>query len=90
MVVTRWSPGKHPINEKEEKMLTRLSDRVEVNAEGKSRKIHRYGLWGTSSEIESRGKKWVVVHPNKKEKEFHYREEAEHYLEDLVAGRVRS
>ena len=70
-------------------MLTRLADRVEVDEKGKTHKIHRYGLWGTTSEIESCGKKWKVVHPNKKEQVFRYKEEAEAYLEDIVTGRIK-
>lgn len=70
-------------------MVTRLTDRIEEGPNGKPIRIKRYGVWGTTSEVESRKRKWVVVHPNKKEKEFEYLEEALKYLYDLVAGRVR-
>jgi hypothetical protein len=70
-------------------VVTRLTDRIEEGPNGKPIRIKRYGVWGTTSEVESRKRKWVVVHPNKKEKEFKYLEEALKYLYDLVAGRVR-
>lgn len=64
-------------------MLSRLTDRFEEGPDGEKIKIVRYGLWGTTSEIERRGRKWFVVHPNKKEKQFKSREEAELYLEEV-------
>ena len=70
-------------------MLTRLSDLTGVDKKGKPCKIHRYGLWGTTSEIHSRGRKWIVVHPNGKEQEFKFKEEAKVYLEDIVSGRIK-
>ena len=66
-------------------MLTRLTDRFEEKEDGKKRRILRYGVWGTSSEIEGRGrKKWIVIHKNKQEKEFTSLEEAGAYLEEYV------
>jgi len=50
-------------------------------------KIIRYGLWGISSEIEKRGRKWFVVHPNRKEKKFKTRAECEVYMEELRRNR---
>ena len=70
-------------------MVTRLTDRIEEGPNGKPIRIKRYGVWGTTSEVESRKRKWVVVHPNKKEKEFEYLEEALKYLEEFAAGRFR-
>lgn len=70
-------------------MVTRLTDRIEEGPEGKKIRIKRYGVWGTTSEVESRKRRWVVVHPNKKEKKFKYLEEALGYLKDFAAGRVR-
>ena len=68
-------------------MVSRLQDRIEEGPNGKPIRIKRYGVWGTTSEVESRKRKWVVVHPNKKEKEFKYLEEALKYLYELAAGR---
>lgn len=69
-------------------MVTRLTDRIEEGRNGKKIRIKRYGVWGTTSEVESRRRKWVVVHPNKKEKEFKYLEEALEYLTAYAGGRV--
>ena len=68
-------------------MLSRLADRFEDGPEDKKIRIIRYGLWGISAEIEKRGRKWFVVHPNKKEKEFKTLAEAEVYMEQLRAKR---
>ncbi len=65
-------------------MLTRLTDRVDVDKNGEDIKIVRYGMWGTTAEIERRGRKWFVVHPNRKEKSFKNRTEAEIYLTELI------
>jgi len=67
-------------------MLTRLTDRIEEGTDGKQAKVVRYGMWGTTSEIERRGRKWFVVHPNKKEKQFKNRAEAELYLQEYMKG----
>ena len=64
-------------------MLTRLTDRIDIAADGSATRIVRYGMWGTMSEIERRGRTWFVVHPNKKEKQFKTRAEAELYLAEL-------
>ena len=68
-------------------MLSRLTDRFEDGPDGKPIRIIRYGLWGITAEIEGRGKKWFVVHSNKKEKEFKTRSEAELYMEELFRKR---
>ena len=60
-------------------MLTRLTDRIDASDDGEV-VVRRYGTWGTSSEIEVRNRKFYVVHPNKKEKKFKTRAEAELYL----------
>ena len=69
-------------------MLTRLSDRHEAGPDGQQLRIIRYGLWGTSAEIEKRGRKFYVVHPNRKEKDFKSLAEAELYLEELSSRRI--
>lgn len=61
-------------------MLTRLSDRYEVGQDGQKLRIIRYGMWGSTSEIEKRGKKYVIVHKNGKERVCKSLEEAEVYL----------
>ena len=68
-------------------MLTRLTDRFEEGPNGPNFPIRilRYGLWGTTAEIERRKKGlFVVVHKNKQEKKFKTLEEAEAYLHQLV------
>lgn len=65
-------------------MLTRLQDRTDTDKNGKEIKIVRYGMWGTGSEIERRGRMWFVVHPNKKEKQFKNRTEAEQFLKESI------
>ena len=66
--------------------LNRLSDRFEEGPDGKIR-IKRYGMWGTGTEIEGRGKKYYVVHPNRKEKEFEKLIDAQIYLDEFVSGK---
>lgn len=65
-------------------MLTRLSDRIDCKPDGGEIRVVRYGMWGAMSEIERRGRKWFVVHQNKKEKEFKSLAEAEIYLTEIV------
>jgi len=66
-------------------MLTRLTDRIVEQDGGKKKKIARYGMWGTTSEIEKRSRKcFVVIHKNKQEKEFPSLEEAEQYLKERI------
>jgi hypothetical protein len=75
---------------KEKIMLTRLADRFEEGPNGPHFpiKIVRYGMWGTTAEIERRKKGlFVVVHKNKQEKKFKTLEEAEVYLTQLAGLR---
>lgn len=65
-------------------MLTRLSDRIETGPDGGEVIIKRYGMWGTVSEIEKRGRNWFVVHPNEKEEKFKTMADAEVYLKEVV------
>ena len=64
-------------------MLTRLTDRIDATDDGEV-VVRRYGMWGTTSEIEVRGKKFFVVHSNKKEKEFKRLCDAEDYLKERL------
>ena len=65
-------------------MLTRLTDRVEKGPDDQNIKIRRWGLWGTMSEIEKRGKKqYVIVTRGKVKAEFESLEEAELKLREL-------
>ena len=71
-------------------MLTKLTDRLEEGPDGPNFPIRilRYGMWGTTAEIERRKKgQYVVVHKNKQEKKFKTLEEAEKYLVQLTAWR---
>jgi len=65
--------------------LNKLTDRFEDGPDGPIR-IKRYGMWGTSSEVEVRGRKYFVVHPNRKEKQFKRLIDAQIYLNDFVNG----
>lgn len=65
--------------------LNRLTDRFEDGPDGPIR-VKRYGMWGTGSEVEVRGRKYFVVHPNKKEKRFKRLIDAQSYLNDFVNG----
>lgn len=64
-------------------MLTRLTDRVEKGQDGETVKTKRWGLWGTMSEIEKRGKKFVIVSRGKAGKEYDSLDEAELGLKAL-------
>ena len=62
-------------------LLNRLTDRIEKGPDG-DEKIIRYGMWGTTSEIEKRKRQYFVVHPNKKEVKFNRLTEAAIYLRE--------
>ena len=64
-------------------MLTRLTDKIEKGADGETR-IIRYGMWGTSAEIEKHGRKYVVIHKNKKQATFPTLAEAEVYCKEFM------
>ena len=69
-------------------MLSRLTDRIENGPDGKPvKRVLRYGLWGTSLEIEKRKKGNYVIVSQKGEvlKEFKTLEEAEVYLKSEVS-----
>ena len=68
-------------------MLTRLTDRIEEGPDGKQVKVVRYGMWGTTAEIERHGRKFEVVRKGKKLEEFKTREEAEQFMKTLIGGR---
>ncbi|MBQ1789808.1 MAG: hypothetical protein II008_06510 [Oscillospiraceae bacterium] len=69
-------------------LLNRLAGRIETVEPDKTMKIARYGMWGTTAEIERRGpKKWTVVQLRKKDVEFKRLVDAEEYLLDLVRHR---
>ena len=67
-------------------MLTRLTDRALETPE-KTIRVKRYGMWGTSAEIEGIGKKFFVVFPNGRRKEFQRLVDAEMHLKELVERR---
>ena len=64
-------------------MLTRLTDRYEPGEKGEIR-IIRYGMWGTSLEIEKIGRKYWIVKGKKKHSSFKTLEEAEIELSRLT------
>jgi hypothetical protein len=67
-------------------MITRLTDRIELAPGGGEMVIARFGCWGTTAEIERRGRKWFVVYPGKKKTpdQFKTKEEAVLYIEELA------
>jgi len=65
-------------------MLTRLTDRIDVDPDGGEMKIKRYGMWGTNIEIEMRKRKCVMVFPDKTEKHFKTLTDAELYLKEKL------
>lgn len=68
-------------------LLNRLADRFEPGKK-KPVKIIRYGIWGTTAEIERRGpKKFAVVQKGKKEIAFKRLVDAEAYMLELVRHR---
>ena len=82
-VVTRWSPGCHPGEKKEEKMLTRLADKIEKDKDGKDVRIIRYGMWARTAEIEKRKREYLIVCKGKTLQTFDTLEEASIYLEQM-------
>lgn len=66
-------------------MLTRLTDRFDQTPDGE-KKVIRYGMCGTSDEIERHGKKYIVVHSDKRKKDLSFDRlyEAELYLLERV------
>ncbi len=64
-------------------MLTRLTDRYEPGEKGEIR-IIRYGLWGTTLEIEKIGRKYWIVKGKKKMSSYETLEEAEVELKALT------
>jgi hypothetical protein len=64
-------------------MLTRLADRIEPGANGDTR-IIRYGMWGTTLEIEKIGRKYWIVKGKKKLSSYKTLAEAEVELRALT------
>ena len=67
-------------------MLTRLADRIESGSNGEEI-IIRYGMWGTTAEIERHGRKFRVIHKGKKLNEFDTLQEASVLLSALADSR---
>lgn len=69
-------------------MLTRLTDRIEMAADGNGTvKIIRYGMWGITAEIERHGRKFVVINGKHKPEEFRRLVDAEEYMRELFRNR---
>lgn len=72
--------------------LTRLTDREKVDENGmvvtdkngNPVNIKRFGLWGTTAEVEIDGKKVEVVHRNGSRQRFKTKEEAEAFMKTLL------
>jgi len=69
-------------------MLTRLTDRIEALPDDEGEQvIKRYGMWGTTAEIEKRGRVWFVIYPDGNIDKFKTLTEAEGCLKELVNWR---
>ena len=72
--------------------LTRLTDREKVDEngvvvtkkDGNPVMIKRFGLWGTTAEVEIDGKKVEVVQRNGSRQRFKSKEEAEAFMKTLT------
>lgn len=72
--------------------LTRLTDRIKtdetgtnvVDKNGNEVKIKRFGMWGTTAEVEIDGKKVEVVQRNGSRKRFKTKAEAEVFMKTLI------
>ena len=72
--------------------LTRLSDRIKtdetganvVDKNGNEVKIKRFGMWGTTAEVEIDGRKVEVIHHDGSRKRFKTKTEAEVYMKTLI------
>lgn len=67
-------------------MLNRLTDRIESGPDGEY-VVARFGMWGVSAEVERHKRKWFVVHPNGKKKNFKTKTDAELYMKELFERR---
>ena len=67
-------------------MLNRLTDRIESGPDGEY-VVARFGMWGISAEVERHKRKWIVIQPNGKKKEFKRKADAELYMEELFVRR---
>lgn len=68
-------------------MLTRLQDRIETGADGEEIVVRRYGMWGTTAEIESKEEKFRIVYPDGKYEKFKRLKDAEIRLKELAGVR---
>ena len=66
-------------------MLTRLTDRIEKDTDGNDIVIRRYGLWGTTAEIETNGKTVKLIYPDGKFEKYKLLKDAEIRLKELAA-----
>ena len=64
--------------------LRRLTDRIETDSEGNEVITKRYGLWGTTVEVEKCGKKIEMIYPDGKREKYKSLEEAEVAMKKLV------
>ncbi len=65
--------------------LTRLTDRIETDKKtGEEIITKRFGIWGTTAEVDKTGRNIRVILPDKQEVKFRTLEEAEVYMIDLV------
>lgn len=67
-------------------MLTRLTDRIEKDENGEDLTIKRYGMWGTTKEIERIARNKYKIVPGSDEGCYKTLEEAANELR-LIAGR---
>ena len=67
-------------------MLTRLADRIEMNEKNEEVIVKRFGMWGTTAEVESCKDGYVVIHPNGERLKLKRLIDAEAYMKGLVSG----
>ena len=67
--------------------LTRLTDRIEEDGSGGQIQVNRYGLWGTTAEIEVKAGNITVVRGKRALQKCGSLSDAKLYLEELVRRR---
>ena len=67
--------------------LTRLTDRIEADESGGQVIVKRYGLWGTTAEIEANGNQIKVIKGKRTLINCRSLSDAKLYMEELVRRR---
>ncbi len=67
--------------------LTRLTDRFEQDPNGKEIRVKRFGMWGTSAEVEICNGEYSVIYSNGKRSNFKSLEDCRLKLEEMTRRR---